>query len=39
MQKKPIKVAQKIAVHKSPSTTIIYDEPPEEEIASALRNL
>lgn len=37
-QKKSVKVAQKIAGHVSPSTTIIYEEPPEEEISDALRN-
>ena len=29
-QKKSLKVAQKVAGHKSASTTVIYDEPPEE---------
>lgn len=38
-QKKSVKVAQKIAGHASPSTTIIYEEPPEEEIADALKNV
>ena len=38
-QKKSVKVAQKIAGHKNPSTTIIYEEPPEEEISEALINL
>lgn len=38
-QKKSVKVAQKIAGHVSPSTTIIYEEPPEEELADALRNV
>lgn len=37
-QKKSVKVAQKIAGHVNPSTTIIYEEPPEEEISEALRN-
>jgi len=37
-QKKSLKVAQKIAGHVNPSTTIIYDEPPEEEITEALKN-
>jgi integrase len=37
-QKKSVKVAQKIAGHVSPSTTIIYEEPPEEEISEALKN-
>lgn len=31
--------AQKIAGHKSAATTVIYDEPPEEEISDALSNL
>lgn len=35
-QKRSLKVAQKIAGHKNPSTTILYDDPPEEEISSAL---
>lgn len=35
-QKKSVKVAQKIAGHVNASTTIIYEEPPEEEISSAL---
>ena len=38
-QKKSVKVAQKIAGHKHPSTTIIYEEPPEEEVSDALRNV
>jgi integrase len=38
-QKKSLKVAQKVAGHKSASTTVIYDEPPEEEISDALKNL
>lgn len=38
-QKKSVKIAQKIAGHVSPSTTIIYEEPPEEEISEALREL
>lgn len=37
-QKKSVKIAQKIAGHVNPSTTIIYEEPPEEEIANALKN-
>jgi integrase len=37
-QKKSVKIAQKIAGHVNPSTTIIYEEPPEEEIADALKN-
>lgn len=38
-QKKSVKVAQKIAGHVSPSTTIIYEEPPEGEISDALKNI
>ncbi|RLA19078.1 MAG: site-specific integrase, partial [Gammaproteobacteria bacterium] len=38
-QKKPLKVAQKIAGHVNPSTTLIYDEPPEGEIGDALEDL
>ena len=38
-QKKSLKVAQKVAGHKSASTTVIYDEPPEEAISDALKNL
>ncbi|OZG70412.1 integrase [Hahella sp. CCB-MM4] len=38
-QGKSLKVAQKIAGHKNPSTTVIYDEPPEEVISEALKNL
>lgn len=38
-QKKSVKIAQKIAGHKSPSTTVIYEEPPETEIADALKCL
>lgn len=38
-QKKSIKIAQKIAGHRSPSTTIIYEEPPETEVADALNNI
>ena len=36
-QKKSVKVAQKIAGHVSPSTTLIYEEPPEESLKDALR--
>lgn len=35
-QKKTVKVAQKIAGHVNPATTIIYEEPPDEEIKDAL---
>ncbi|MEE4244693.1 MAG: site-specific integrase [Kangiellaceae bacterium] len=38
-QKKSVKVAQKIAGHVNPSTTLIYEEPPEEEISGALKKL
>jgi hypothetical protein len=38
-QKKSVKVAQKIAGHVNPSTTLIYDEPPEEGIGEALKSL
>lgn len=35
-QKKSVKVAQKIAGHINPSTTLIYEEPPEETLSDAL---
>lgn len=38
-QGKPVKVAQRLMGHKEPSTTILYTEPPEEEMASALSGL
>lgn len=38
-QKKSVKVAQKIAGHVNPSTTLIYEEPPEEMIGEALKGL
>lgn len=38
-QKKSVKIAQKIAGHASPSTTIIYEEPPEAELEDALKLL
>tara|TARA_R110001599_G_scaffold89364_3_gene236547 strand:- start:3553 stop:3693 length:141 start_codon:yes stop_codon:yes gene_type:complete len=38
-RKKSVKVAQKIAGHASPSTTLIYEEPPEESVKEALRNV
>lgn len=38
-QKKSVKVAQKVAGHVNASTTILYEEPPEEEISSALCNI
>lgn len=36
-QKKSVKIAQKIAGHVSASTTLIYDEPPEESLKDALQ--
>jgi integrase len=38
-QKKSVKVAQKIAGHVNPSTTLIYEEPPEEMLSDALSNV
>lgn len=38
-QKKSVKVAQKIAGHVNPSTTLIYEDPPEELIGEALKAL
>jgi site-specific recombinase XerC len=38
-QKKSVKVAQKIAGHVNPSTTLIYEEPPEDMLEDALKNL
>lgn len=38
-QKKSVKVAQKIAGHVNPSTTLIYEEPPEEVLEDALKGL
>ncbi|MCW8829256.1 MAG: site-specific integrase [Gammaproteobacteria bacterium] len=38
-QNKSVKVAQKIAGHVNPSTTLIYEEPPEEILEDALNNL
>ena len=38
-QKKSVKVAQKIAGHVNPSTTLIYENPPEELIGDALNGL
>ncbi|KZY34682.1 integrase, partial [Oleiphilus sp. HI0043] len=38
-QKKSVKVAQKIAGHVNASTTLIYEEPPEEMLNDALKNL
>jgi len=38
-QKKSVKVAQKIAGHVSPSTTLIYEEPPEDSLKDALQDV
>jgi len=38
-QKKSVKIAQKIAGHVNPSTTLIYEDPPEELIGEALKGL
>lgn len=38
-QGKSVKVAQKIAGHVNPSTTLIYEEPPEDVLEDALGNL
>jgi len=38
-QKKSVKVAQQIAGHVNPSTTLIYEEPPEAVLEDALKNL
>ena len=38
-QKKSVKIAQKIAGHVNPSTTLIYEEPPEDAIEDALKGL
>jgi len=38
-QKKSVKIAQKIAGHVNPSTTLIYEDPPEEVLEEALNNL
>lgn len=38
-QKKSVKIAQKTAGHVNPSTAIIYEEPPEEEISEALKQV
>lgn len=38
-QRKSVKVAQKIAGHVNSSTTLIYEEPPEDLIEEALSNL
>ncbi|MBS8232478.1 site-specific integrase [Marinobacter salarius] len=38
-QKRSVKVAQKIAGHVSPSTTLIYEEPPEDSLKDALQDV
>lgn len=38
-QGKSVKIAQKIAGHVNASTTLIYEEPPEESISEALKNV
>lgn len=38
-QNNSVKVAQNITGHVNPSTTIIYEEPPEEILEEALKNL
>lgn len=38
-QRKSVKIAQKIAGHVSPSTTLIYEEPPEESLKEALEGV
>lgn len=38
-QKKSVKVAQKIAGHVNPSTTLIYEEPPEELLEETLKKV
>ncbi|WP_353408018.1 site-specific integrase [Pseudoteredinibacter isoporae] len=38
-QKKSVKIAQKIAGHVNPSTTLIYEEPPEEVLEDALKSI
>ncbi|GAA5446218.1 tyrosine recombinase XerC [Microbulbifer sp. NBRC 101763] len=38
-QKKSVKIAQKIAGHVNPSTTLIYEDPPEEILEEALGDL
>ncbi len=38
-QKKPVKIAQKIAGQVNPSTTLFYEEPPEELLKDALENI
>jgi len=38
-QKKSVRVAQKIAGHVNPSTTILYEEPPEQALEDTLKNV
>lgn len=38
-QRKSVKVAQKIAGHVNPATTLIYEDPPEEVLEDALKGL
>ncbi len=38
-QKKSVKIAQKIAGYVNPSTTLIYEDPPEQLLEDALKNL
>lgn len=38
-QGKSVKIAQKVAGHVNPSTTLIYEDPPEEMLADALGSL
>lgn len=38
-QGKSVKIAQKIAGHVSASTTLIYEEPPEESLKEALEGV
>lgn len=38
-QKKSVKIAQKIAGHVSPSTTLIYEEPPEQSLKETLEEV
>lgn len=38
-QKNSVKIAQIIAGHVNPSTTLLYEEPPEEALEDALKSL
>ena len=38
-QRKSVKIAQKIAGHANASTTLVYEEPPEEILEEALKNV